>query len=57
MSTKPKREEMEKDLSGTPEEKAMKMKAAFQAELEKVAVEIVGEKGRAFVETLASELK
>ena len=49
---KPKFEEMEKNLTCTPEEKKKQMEAAVRAELEKIAVETMGEKGRDVVEKL-----
>ena len=45
-------EEMEKKLTGPPEEKQKQMEAAIKAELEKIAVETMGEKGRAVVEKM-----
>ena len=44
--------ELEKTLTGTPEEKKEKIKAAMQAELERIAVEALGEKGRALARKL-----
>lgn len=41
---------LENSLTGTPEEKQKLMEAAIKAELEKQAVEIMGEKGRDFVQ-------
>ncbi len=41
--------DLENSLTGTPEEKQQRMEAAVRAELEKQAVEIMGEKGRDFV--------
>ena len=40
---------MEKQLTGTPEEKQKQLQATVEAELEQIAVEIIGEKGREFV--------
>ena len=51
----PKFEEFEKSLTGTPEEKRKQMQAVIRAEMEKVATEIVGDKGRALVEKLTQE--
>lgn len=48
----PRFEEMEKKLTGTPEEKQKQMEAAIKAELEKIAVETMGEKGRAVAEKM-----
>jgi flagellar motor switch protein FliM len=42
----PKIAELEKSLSGTAEEKQQAMQAAVRAELQNVAVEIMGESGR-----------
>jgi hypothetical protein len=49
---RPKFEAMEQSLTGTPEEKAKQMGNAVRAEMEKIAVEIMGEKGRTFVEKI-----
>ena len=49
---KKKFDEMEKGLSGTPEEKAAQMQAAVKAELHGMAVEIMGDKGPAVVERM-----
>jgi hypothetical protein len=48
----PKFEELERGLAGTPEEKAKQMKAAVKAEMERIAVEIMGEKGRALIDKM-----
>jgi len=45
--------EMEKNLAGTPEEKTKQLGIAIKAEMEKVAVEIMGEKGRALIAKMA----
>ncbi len=42
--------ELERTLTGTPEEKQKQMEATIKAEMEKQAVEIMGEKGRDFVQ-------
>jgi hypothetical protein len=47
--------DLEKTLTGTPEEKHRQMQAAVQAELEKLAVETLGEKGRDLARKLAEE--
>jgi hypothetical protein len=49
---KPKFDELEKSLTGTPEEKKKQMEAAIKAELQKIAVETMGEKGRAVVDKM-----
>lgn len=48
----PRFDELEKSLGGTPEEKKKQMEAAITAELEQHAVEIMGEKGRDFIQKL-----
>ncbi len=53
----PKFKEMEKNLSGTEEEKRKQMDTFAKAELGKIAVEIVGEKGTALIEKLAGSGK
>jgi len=45
-------EQMEKSLSGTPEEKNQQRRAAVKSEMEKLAIEIVGEKGRELVKKI-----
>lgn len=50
---KPRFEEMEKSLIGTEEEKRKQMDAFAKAELGKIAVEIIGEKGEALIEKMA----
>jgi hypothetical protein len=47
--------ELEKSLTGTPEEKQRQMAAAVMAELEQQAVAVMGEKGRDFVKRLREE--
>jgi hypothetical protein len=49
----PKFKEMEKSLTGTDEEKRKQMDAFAKAELGRIAVEIVGEKGAALIEKMA----
>ncbi len=44
--------ELEKTLAGTPEERQRQMQEAVEAELEQMAVEAMGEKGRDFVQKL-----
>ena len=46
---------IEQTLPGTPEQKAEKMKELVKAELEKMAVEELGEKGRAVVQKMAEK--
>jgi hypothetical protein len=48
----PKFKEMEKSLTGTDEEKRKQMDAFAKAELGRIAVEIIGEKGRALIEKM-----
>ena len=43
---------LEESLTGTPEERRKQMDAAVKAELEQVAVEIMGEKGREFIQKI-----
>jgi hypothetical protein len=45
-------DQMQKGLGGTPEENEQRMEAAVRAELERVAVETVGENGRALVQKM-----
>lgn len=47
--------ELEKTLTGTPEEKQRQMATAVMAELEQLAVAAMGEKGRDFVKRLREE--
>ncbi len=54
---KPKFEAMEKSLTGTDEEKRRQMDTFAKAELRPIAVEIMGEKGPAFIEKLAESGK
>lgn len=49
----PRFNEMEKTLTGTDEEKQKQMEIAIRAELETIAVEILGEQGKALVEKMA----
>ena len=49
----PKFKEMEKSLTGTDEEKRRQMDSFARAELGKIAVEIVGEKGTELIEKMA----
>jgi len=49
---KPKFDEMEKNFTGTSEEKERRMKSAVQTEFEKIAVETIGEKGRELVKKM-----
>jgi hypothetical protein len=49
----PKFNDMEKNLTGTDEEKQKQMEIAIRAELETIAVEIMGEQGKALVEKMA----
>jgi hypothetical protein len=49
----PKFEEMEKSLVGTDEEKRKQMDTFAKAELGKIAVEMIGEKGTALIEKMA----
>lgn len=48
----PKFNELQKKLTGTDEEKQTQLKVAMQAEFEKIAVETLGEKGRALVKKM-----
>jgi len=50
-------EELEKGLSGTPEEKQEQMKTAIKAELNRMAVETMGDKGPDVVEKLFNDKK
>lgn len=50
-------EELEKSLSGTPEEKQEQMKTAIKAELNRMAIETMGDKGPDVVEKLFNEKK
>ena len=45
-------EEMQKSLTGSPEEKQKQMRAAIQEELNKVAIETLGDKGPAMVQKM-----
>jgi hypothetical protein len=45
-------EEMHKSLTGSPEEKQKQMRAAIQEELNKVAIETLGDKGPALVQKM-----
>ena len=47
---------MEKNLTGTPEEKDKIMKAAVVAELKKTATEIMGAKGNGIVDQFVEEM-
>ena len=47
--------ELHKNLSGTPEEKHKQVQTAMRVELEKIAVEILGEKGRQLAHKLWDE--
>ncbi len=47
--------EMENQLSGTPEEKRKQMEAAVKAELNRIAIETMGENGPAVVEKMLKE--
>jgi len=53
----PKFKEMEKSLTGTDEEKRKQMDAFAKAELGRIAVEIMGEKGSALIEKLVESGK
>ena len=48
-------EQVEKNLTGTAQEKQKQMEAAMKAEFEKVAVETIGEQGRAMIEKMAKK--
>lgn len=48
----PKLNDMEKNLTGTDAEKRKQMEAAIRAELETIAVEMMGEQGKALVEKM-----
>ena len=48
----PKFEQLEKTLSGTPEENAKKMKALVKIELERIAAETLGPKGKDLVQEI-----
>lgn len=48
----PRLEAFEKELTGTPEERRRQMDAAVTAELDKVAVEVLGNRGPAFVRAM-----
>ena len=50
---KPKFDTMKKSLAGTEEEKRKQMDTFAKAEIEKIAVESLGEKGKALVEKMA----
>lgn len=50
-------EELEKSLSGTPEEKQEQLKAAIKVELNRMAVETMGDKGPDVVEKLFNDKK
>lgn len=52
MELKTKFDEMEKNLTGTPQEKQKQMEAAVKAEMEKVAIETMGEKGPTLIEKM-----
>ena len=43
---------MQKSLTGSPEEKQKQMRAAIQEELNKVAIETLGDKGPAMVQKM-----
>jgi hypothetical protein len=45
-------EEMQKSLTGTPEEKQRQMRAALEAEVSKLAAETLGDKGPALVQKM-----
>lgn len=45
-------EEMQQSLTGSPEEKQRQMRAAIQEELNKVAIETLGDKGPALVQKM-----
>jgi uncharacterized protein YlxW (UPF0749 family) len=45
-------EDMEKSLAGTPEEKQRQMQAAMQEEINKLAIETLGDKGPALVQKM-----
>ena len=45
-------EEMQKSLTGTPEEKQRQMRAALEAEVNKLATETLGDKGPALVQKM-----
>jgi hypothetical protein len=47
-----KTEEMQKSLTGSPEEKQKQMRAAIQEELNKIAIETLGDKGPALVQKM-----
>ena len=47
--------ELEKTLTGTPEETKQQMATVVMAELEQQAVEVMGEKGRDFVKRLRGQ--
>jgi len=47
-------EEMQKSLTGSPEEQQRQMQTAIQEELKKLAIETLGEKGPALVEKLSA---
>ena len=47
-------EELQKSLTGSPEEQQRQMQAAIQEELKKLAIETLGEKGPALVEKLSA---
>ena len=49
--------EMEAGLTGSPEEKDRQMKDAIRSELEQIAVEILGDKGKLLVEKLGPQEK
>ena len=51
----PRMEALEKTLIGTPEEKDRQMKAAIQAELDKLAAETLGDQGPALVKKLMEQ--
>jgi hypothetical protein len=50
-------ENLEKTLTGTPEEKQKRMEAEVRAELERLAREFMGDKGKEFVDKLAEHGK
>jgi hypothetical protein len=55
MELKIKFDEMEKNLTGTPQERHKQMEAAAKAEMEKAAIETMGEKGLALIEKMTKK--
>lgn len=51
----PRLAELEQSLPGTPDEKRQQMEAVLRAELEQQATDILGDKGREFIEKLMRE--